>query len=251
MSSLRGSIRSTRITPLRWVCSSSIRRAVSAASSGVSAAPRHSTSWTSAGSLAAARSRYGHALLAGVAAHEDHARPVRVNAEGTDDVLALVPVPQAHVDAVVHHLDLGRVHVGVAAQDVLPHALRHGDDGGRGLVGGLFHPGGQRVAAAELLGLPRAQRLQAVGAEHMRDAVQQRGDVPGHVGVPGVRMHQVRAGDVRNDPQIHPQGLDARRSPRRDPRARRRTSPSRRDTRVHGARRRRAPADPRAGRAPC
>ena len=62
------------------------------------------------------------------------------------------------------HLDLGRVDIGIAAQDVLAHAFADGDDGGGGLVGGLLHPAGHRVAAAELLGLPRAQRLQAVGA---------------------------------------------------------------------------------------
>ena len=54
-------------------------------------------------------------------------------------------------------------------------------------------PGRERVAAAELLGLPRPQRLQAVRGHHVRHAVQQLGDVPGEVGVPGVGVHQVGA----------------------------------------------------------
>ena len=130
------------------------------------------------------------------------------------------------VDAVVDHPDLGRVHLRVAAQDVLAHALRHGDDRRRRLVGGLLHPGGEGVAAAELLGLPGPQRLQAVGAEHVRDAVQQRGQVSGHVGVPGVRM---RPGPRRRCPgrSAGPRrGSARRRWPRPGPPARRRTSRS-------------------------
>ena len=208
MSSLRGSIRSISTTPLRWLCSSSIRRAVSAASSGVSAAPRQRTSWTSAGSFAAARSRYGTPFCRVF-------RPTKTTLGRSGSMpsarMASSFSSRVHmldVDAVVDHPDLGRVDVRVAAQDVLPHALRDGDDGGCGLVGGLLHPGGQGVAAAELLGLPRPQRLKAVGAEDVRDAVQQRRQVAGHVGIPGVRVDQVRAGDVGHDPQVHAEGLD-------------------------------------------
>ena len=43
---------------------------------------------------------------------------------------------------------------------------------------------------------------------HVRDAVEQRRDVSGDVGVPGVGVHQVGAGDVRNDLQVDPEGLD-------------------------------------------
>ena len=93
--------------------------------------------------------------------------------ERTDGVFVFIALPELDVDAVVDHPDLGRVNVRVAAQDVLAHALRDGDDGRGCLIGGLLHPGGQGIAAAELLGLPRPQRLKAVRAEHVRDAVQQ------------------------------------------------------------------------------
>ena len=44
----------------------------------------------------------------------------------------------------------------------------------------------QRVAAAELLGLPRAQRLERVHGRHVRDAVGELGQVAAEVRVPGV-----------------------------------------------------------------
>ena len=48
-----------------------------------------------------------------------------------------------------------------------------------------------------------------MGTEHMGYAMQQRRQVAGHVGVPGMGMDQVRSGDVRHDAQIHPEGLDS------------------------------------------
>ena len=46
----------------------------------------------------------------------------------------------------------------------------------------------QRVAAAELLRLPGAQRLQRVDGGDVRDAVEELGEVAGEVGVPGVAV---------------------------------------------------------------
>src|SRR4029079_19638616 len=71
-----------------------------------------------------------YALLPGVPAHKNNARALRIDPERTDDVISLVPVPLADINAVVDHLDLGRVNVRIAAQDVLAHAFRGGDDGG-------------------------------------------------------------------------------------------------------------------------
>ena len=50
----------------------------------------------------------------------------------------------------------------------------------------LFHPRRDPVAAAELLGLPRPQRLQRVRGQHVRDVVEHCGQLPGQAGVPGV-----------------------------------------------------------------
>ncbi len=55
-----------------------------------------------------------------------------------------------------------------------------------GEVRGPLHPARQPVAAAELVGLPRPPRLQRVRRDHVRDAVQQPGEQPRGVGVPGV-----------------------------------------------------------------
>ncbi len=73
------------------------------------------------------------------------------------------------------------------------HAVGDGDHGVRGLHRGALRPARQGVPAAELLGLPGAQRLQRVRGQHVRDAVEQLAEVPGQVGVPGVRVHQVAA----------------------------------------------------------
>ena len=100
--------------------------------------------------------------------------------------LARRRVPLVQVDAVVDHVDALGVDARVAAQDVLAHAVGDGDDGAGSLVGGLLHVGGQAVAAAELLGLPGAQRLQRVGGDDVRDVAEERGHVARKVGVPGV-----------------------------------------------------------------
>ncbi|MNW54055.1 hypothetical protein D3C74_316410 [compost metagenome] len=101
------------------------------------------------------------------------------------------------------HVHLGRVDVRVAAQDVRAHARRDSDDAGRGLVGRLLGPARQRVAAPELLGLPRSQRLERVRAEDVRDPVQERGQVAAEVRVPGVRVHEVGSCDVVGHRQVH------------------------------------------------
>ena len=85
---------------------------------------------------------------------------------------------------------------------------RHGDHRVGGFERGLLDPAGDPVAAAELLGLPRTQRLEAVRGDDVRDAVQQLREVPGAVRVPGVRVHEVGAGDVLGDLQIDAEGRE-------------------------------------------
>ena len=138
------------------------------------------------------------ALLSGDASDEDDGGAVGVDAQALEGggghgvgLLALRVLPGLEVDAVVDDLDALRVDGGVAAQDVFAHAVGDRDDPGGGLVGGLLRPGGQGVAAAELLGLPGAQGLQGVGADDVGDAVEETGQVPGEVGVPGVGVDEV------------------------------------------------------------
>ncbi len=76
--------------------------------------------------------------------------------------LTLGGVPLVQVDTVVDDVHALGINVGVAAQNVVTHAVRDGDDRARSLVGGLLHVGGQAVATAELLSLPRTQRLKRV-----------------------------------------------------------------------------------------
>jgi hypothetical protein len=58
------------------------------------------------------------------------------------------------------------------------------------------------VCSHQLLHLPGAHRLQAVHADHVRDAVQELGQVPGQVGVPGVAVDQLGVLDPGGDRQV-------------------------------------------------
>jgi hypothetical protein len=119
-------------------------------------------------------------------------------------------MPRARVDAVVDDTHALRVQRRVAAQDVGAHALADGDDRGGALVGALLDPARHGVAAAELLGLPWAQRLEAVRRDDVRDAVQQRREMAREVGVPGVTVHHVGARDIRHDLEVDPERLEGR-----------------------------------------
>ena len=87
---------------------------------------------------------------------------------------------------------------GIGLQHVVAHARADRDHRVGGLDRGALHPRRHPVAAAELLGLPRPHRLQRMGRQHVRDPVQQRGQVTGQPGVPGVRVHH-RGGRGRVD----------------------------------------------------
>ena len=152
----------------------STRPTTSASISGVSGAPAHSTICTSAGSCGDRAQEERQALLPGDPADEDHRGTVRVDAVLAHPVRVLDRRPQLGVDAVVDHVHLGRVDVGVGAQHVVAHRRRDCDHRGRGLVGGPLDARGDGVPAAELLGLPRPQRLERVRADDVRDVVQQR-----------------------------------------------------------------------------
>ncbi len=76
-------------------------------------------------------------------------------------------------------------------QDVLAHLVRHGDHAVRGFHRGLLDPRRHEVAAAELIGLPGAQRLHAVQRDDERDAVERADPERAHVRVPRVGVHDV------------------------------------------------------------
>ena len=113
-------------------------------------------------------------LLPGDPTDEQRVRALQVDAQplaatATDGVGANVWVSMPLQDDV----HLGRVELGVGVEDVDPHALADRDDGVGGLEGRALRPGRQAVAAAELLGLPRAVRLEGVRGDDVRYVVQQ------------------------------------------------------------------------------
>ena len=110
----------------------------------------------------------------------------------------------------MHDLDALGVDRGIGAQDVASHARADGDHGIRRLERGLLDPAGHPVAPAELLGLPRTQRLQTVRRHDVRDAMEQLGEVAGPVRVPGVAVHDVGAGDVLGHLQVDTEGRQGR-----------------------------------------
>ena len=97
------------------------------------------------------------------------------------------------------HLPVGDA---VEGPHVVAHRAGHGDHPVGVLVGGAFHPGADVVAAAELLGLPRAVRLERVGGEHQGGPGQLADQAPGQVGVPGVAVDHVGLGQGRGHDQV-------------------------------------------------
>ena len=152
-------------------------------------------------------------LLTGDAAHEQQ------GGLGTVDVVTLKHLPARivrrrsskvrHGDAVVDHNHLVRVEVRIGGQNILAHATGNGDHAVGVLVGVLLGPGAQVVAAAELLTLPWAERLQGVGGDDQRRTVQHLGQVTSQAGIPSVRMNNVGIHIVGNL-QIHAEGLQCR-----------------------------------------
>src|SRR5699024_59168 len=123
-------------------------------------------------------------------------RAVRVHTElGEHGVLVLVEgrarLPELGVDAVEHDVDAVGLDARVRLEDGVLHAGGDGDDGVGVLHGVLLGPGGDLVAAGQLLTLPRAVRLEGVGGGDVRDAVQLAGEVAAETGVPGVGVDDV------------------------------------------------------------
>ena len=150
------------------------------------------------------------ALLAGDTAHEQQ------GGLRTVDVVTLEHLPTrivwcrgsevGHGDAVVHHNHLVRIEVRVSSQNILAHATGNGDHTIGVLVSILLSPGAQIVAAAELLTLPRAERLQRVRGNNQWSAVQHLGHVARQAGIPGVRVDDVGV-HIIGDLQINAEGL--------------------------------------------
>ena len=93
---------------------------------------------------------------------------------------------------------------GEQAQHVLARAVGDGDDRIGHLDRGPLDPRAHVVPAAELLALPRPQRLERVDGQDERDAVRLLGEDAGEVRVPGVHVDDVRVdrvGDHRHVPR--------------------------------------------------
>ena len=149
-----------------------------------------------AGQVADGVDQMRDALLPGDAADEEHVRNGGIDAVGrAAPWCRVVLVILVRIDAVVDHVNARGVHVGIGAQDVVPGALRDGDDG-IGIVDGRgLHPRAHGVAAAELFSLPRAQRFQAVRGQDKRDAEELFRQESGHRNIPRMGVDDV---DVRD-----------------------------------------------------
>ena len=100
------------------------------------------------------------------------------------------------------------VDVGVGLEDVGLGAVGDGDDGVGVEDGGAFHPGGERVAGAELLGLPGAQGFERVGGEDEGDVVELFGEEAGHGDVPGVGVDDVDLAQFLHGGEVEGEGVD-------------------------------------------
>lgn len=130
-----------------------------------------------------------YALLPGDPPDERHNGAVRVDPEfgehrsGTN---RSGRKPHFGVDAVADDMHHPWIQPGVQAQDVITHSGADRDYRVGGQDGGLFHPGRDLIAAAELLGFPGPHRFERVGGQDVRNAVEQGGQMPRQAGVPGM-----------------------------------------------------------------
>src|SRR3954468_20300727 len=127
-------------------------------------------------------------LLSRDAADEGDVRAGKVDADPLQHRRVGVGSVEVGVDAVVDHVQPVFVEARVAAEDVGAHAVADCDDRVRRLVGRALCPRRDSVPTAELLGLPRTLRFETVRGHDMRHVVEELGPVPGHVGIPGVRV---------------------------------------------------------------
>jgi hypothetical protein len=102
----------------------------------------------------------------------------------------------------VDHVHALRLHARIRLQDVALHRFGYGDHPVGSLDPDALTEAGNRVAAAQLLDFPGAERLQAVRRHHVRDAVGQLRQVAGEVRVPGVSVHEVAAANVLRGHEI-------------------------------------------------
>jgi hypothetical protein len=147
------------------------------------------------------------ALLTGDAADEEDIGPGGIDTVldeggGAGGFLILL-----QIDAVVDDVDAVGVDLRVSAEDVGPRALRDGDHGIGIENRSAFHPGTHDVAAAELLGLPGAQRFETVSREDKGNVVELLREESGHRDVPGMGVDDVDGGERRNLSEVEAEGL--------------------------------------------
>ena len=146
-------------------------------------------------------------LLSRDAADEENVGAVKGHAVTLECLDGCIRSVGVGVDAVVHDMHASGIHLRIRREDVPAHALAHGDDRLRVGVRRRLDPGTHAVATAQLLDLPRAQGLERMGGDDMRDTVEQPPDMPGEVGIPGVRVEDVDPGGVADHLQVDPEGL--------------------------------------------
>ena len=149
-------------------------------------------------------------LLPGDPSHEEHVGASRVDPEPLDARPAGRRAVGVGVDSVrddVHPLGCDRV----VAEKVPSHLRRDGDDRVRGLEGGALGPRRDVGAPAELLALPRPERLDRVSGHDQRDAVDEPGQETAERGVPGVGVDDVGVRRPDTETEADAEGPDDRR----------------------------------------
>jgi len=146
------------------------------------------------------------ALLARDPPDEDHGRARRVDPVPLEHAGGAVGRVLLRVDPVVDHPHALGVDRRVGGEHVAAHALRDRDHGVGGFERDALAEARERVAAAELLRLPRPQRLEAVDGGDVRHVVGEPGQVPREVRVPGVAVHHLGARGRRGHREVDRHG---------------------------------------------
>ncbi len=125
-------------------------------------------------------------------------------------VARLGPPELVRIDAVVDDDHLRRIDLEVL-EDVVPHAPGDRDDPVGRLHRRLLDPAREEVAAAELIGLPRPERLHAVERHAEGDPVERADPQARHVGVPRVRVSHLGVDGIAGHRERDRERLERRR----------------------------------------
>ena len=119
----------------------------------------------------------------------------RVDPKATECFVRPLRTVDLSIDAVVDYMDAFGIDLRVAGQHVVAHPMRDRNDGVSGFDCGSLTEHRQGIAAAQLLGFPGPERLEAVNGHHVGNRPHELRKMTPEVRVPRMAVHQIGALD--------------------------------------------------------